>query len=165
MNSRAKTALDAYAPAFLGMIMSRLVDEIVAAGGTTARALSLDLPPRSMSIIALLAERERTVTEIAVAVGQTHAAVIKNMKPLAEGGLVTRYDDRSDGRRKPYGLTGKGQEIAGQTDHLLKAAANAYDELFEEIGIDLYDAVMRADGALRRRSMQERMMAKALPAK
>ncbi|WP_394692462.1 MarR family winged helix-turn-helix transcriptional regulator [Hyphobacterium sp.] len=165
MNSRSETALDDYAPAFLGMIMSRLVDEIVAAGSETARALSIDLPPRSMSIITLLAERERSVTEIALAVGQTHAGVIKNMKPLAESGLVTRFDDNSDGRRKPYGLTPKGRNIAGELDHLLKAGAAAYRELFEEIGIDLYDAVLRADAALKRQSMSQRMLAKAMPAK
>ena len=164
MNTRSETALDDYAPAFLGMIMSRLVDEIVAAGSATARALSIDLPPRSMSIITLLAERERTVTEIAAAVGQTHAAVIKNMKPLAERGLVARKDDASDGRRKPYALTPHGREIARTLDTLLRAGAAAFRELFEETGIDLYDAILRTDEALKRQSMEQRMIANALPA-
>ena len=161
--SHTENALDHYAPAFLGMMMSRVVDEIVAAGSATASAMAIDLPPRSMSIITLLAERERSVTEIAQAVGQTHAAVIKNMKPLAARGLVERLEDASDARRKPYGLSARGRETAAVLDHLLKAGAAAYRELFEEIGIDLYDAIQRTDEALQRQSMKQRMIAKALP--
>jgi DNA-binding MarR family transcriptional regulator len=158
MESRLHTALDNYAPAFLGMFMSRLVDEVIDAGSATARAMAIDLPPRSMSLVTLLFAQEMSVTELAAAVGQTHAAVIKNMKPLEARGLVVRRDDSTDARRRPYGLTSDGRALADELERLLHAGAAAFRELFDETGIDLYDAVLRTEKALAGRSLTQRML-------
>jgi len=162
MSARSATRLEDYAPAFLGMFMSRLVDEVVTAGNATARALSIDLPPRSMSLVTLLAAQEMSVTELAFALGQTHAAVIKNMKPLEMRGLVSRGDDCNDARRKPYCLTSKGNAFADELEHLLHAGASAFRELFDETGVDLYEAVLRTEQALAKRTMTQRMLDHAL---
>ena len=161
MPKSADNALESFAPAFLGMRMGRLVDDIIAAGNVLAGEMEIALPVRSMSLITLLAAGDHSVTELAQAVGQTHAAVIKNMKPLEAAGLVTKGSDASDGRRKPWTLTREGRAVAKRLQPLLQAGAAAFEELFSEIGVDLYAAVRRTEAALEQRNMTRRLLEKA----
>lgn len=160
----ADAPLRRYAPAFLGLMSNRLIDRIVEEGGRYAETSGVRAPVRFMSSLLLLADREQSVTELARALGMTHAGAIKAVQTLEKEGLAVRRDDPCDGRRKIIGLTEQGRSAAQEADAFMKRARAAYQTLFEEIGVDLYAAITAANAALDRADFGARLAA-ADPAK
>ncbi|WP_417485039.1 MarR family winged helix-turn-helix transcriptional regulator [Maricaulis salignorans] len=145
-----------YAPGFFGLLALRVVGDIEADGGILMRRLGLAVPPRSVSALLLLADGPLSVTEIAQQVGMTHAAVIKNVRKLLELGLAERGEDEHDDRRKPLHLTAAGVERAAAVARFMREAANVYQALFDEIGIDMFEGMSRMEQALKRKSFAAR---------
>ena len=156
MNDFQDIAHGKYAPAFFALLAIRVTDIIEADGGLLMRRLGFSLPPRSVSALLLLADGPLSVTEVAQQVGMTHAAVIKNVKKLLDLGLAERGEDAHDARRKPLHLTAAGVEQAEAATRFMREAANVYQGLFDEIGIDLFDGMSRLENALRRESFAAR---------
>lgn len=149
--------LAAFAPAFFGLKSNRLVDRLVAEGGDYARLAGVRAPVRAMSSLLLLDQKPRTVTELAAALKMTHAGAIKASRLLVDAGLVERGTDPEDARRKPLALTAAGREAAIETRRFLDPVRAAYADLFEEIGVDVYAAVVALDAALDRKSFDARL--------
>tara|TARA_R110000868_G_scaffold53249_3_gene167333 strand:+ start:1530 stop:2027 length:498 start_codon:yes stop_codon:yes gene_type:complete len=156
MNDFQDIAHGKYAPAFFALLAIRVTDTIEADGGLLMRRLGFALPPRSVSALLLLADGPLSVTEIAQQVGVTHAAVIKNVKKLVDLGLAERGEDEHDARRKPLHLTAAGVKQAAAAAHFMFEAGNVYQGLFDEIGIDLFDAMSRLEHALQHKSFAAR---------
>jgi DNA-binding transcriptional ArsR family regulator len=70
---------------------------------TTTDAFNAVAEPRRRQILDLLSARERTVGELALALGLSQPLVSKHLRVLREVGLVTAL---SDGRRRLYRLNG-----------------------------------------------------------
>ena len=145
-----------FSPAFFALLAIRVTDLIEADGGLLMRRLGFALPPRSVSALLLLADGPLSVTEIAQQVGMTHAAVIKNVKKLLDLGLAERGEDEHDARRKPLHLTAAGVEQAEAAKRFMQEAGNVYQGLFDEIGVDMFDAMVRLEQALKRQSFAAR---------
>ncbi|MCR9130095.1 MAG: MarR family transcriptional regulator [Alphaproteobacteria bacterium] len=105
----------------------------------------------------LLDQGAMTVTELAAALGMTHAGAIKASRQLIDAGLVERMADPGDRRRKPLGLTREGRKSAAEARRFIELARHAYVALFEEIGVDLYSAIQAMNAALDRQGFDQRL--------
>ncbi len=151
--------VSAFAPAFFGLAASRLVDRLVEEGSGAASSAGLTAPVRTFSLLITLSDGPRTVTEIAERLGVTHAAVIKQASPLLEAKFVARTQDPDDRRRMPLRLTAKGARETARVADFMKAAQKAYLAIFDEIGMDVFAAIERFNGALDRTAFDERLSA------
>lgn len=152
-----ENGLSAFAPAFFGLACNRVVDRIVAEGGAYARRMGVSAPVRSMSCLLLLEQKPRPVTDLASALGMTHAGAIKASGALIEAGLVRRGSDPADRRRKPLALTAEGHAAARETRGFIEPVRLAYADLFEEIGTDVLAAIEALDAALDRKDFDQRL--------
>ena len=149
--------LQTYAPAFFGLAASRLVDRIVNEGSVAAASAGLRAPVRTFSLLLALRDGPSTVTELADRLRVTHAAVIKQAKPLIEAQFVSRVQDPADRRRAPLELTAKGRRESERVIEFMRAVQKTYKVIFNEIGSDAFDAIVRFDAALDRVSFDARM--------
>jgi len=150
-------AIADYAPAFFGLLATRLTDRIVEEGANVADARGIETPPRCMSTMVTLARGPMGVSEISRAIGISHVAVMKNTRRLTNLGLVRTGRDPSDARRKPIELTPKGERAAFDVIEFVTALQEVYREIFAEIGVDAYDALEKFDEALDRQSFFDRL--------
>jgi DNA-binding MarR family transcriptional regulator len=158
-SKRSETAIDVYAPAFLGLLATRVVDRLVEDGARIAKAQGISVPPRCMSTIMTLAKGPIGVSEISRQLGVSHVAVIQHVRQLADLGLVRTLTDPNDARRKPVELTAKGKQAAREVAQFLEAAQQVYRDIFAETGTDVYEALTKIESTLNRISFFERMEA------
>lgn len=156
-NARIEPPVQAYAPAFFAFLAIQLTDRISSEGTRFSNAMGIEIPVNTMSTIMALKHGPASVTEIASALNVSHVATIKTTRILINKGIVERRDDPSDGRRKPLSLTGKGTRVAVDVSTVIEKAQTVYRELFEEIGVDLHDALLKMDAALDRVSFDTRL--------
>ncbi|ADD40362.1 ArsR/SmtB family transcription factor [Stackebrandtia nassauensis] len=76
----------------------------MARAATTTDAFNAVAEPRRREILAILAEGERTVTELVDALGLVQPLVSKHLRVLREVGLVSV---REEGRRRVYSMDGR----------------------------------------------------------
>ncbi|MBR9826706.1 MAG: MarR family transcriptional regulator [Alphaproteobacteria bacterium] len=148
---------DEYAPAFFGRMVTHVIDRIVEGGVPVAEEQGIVAPVRTFSTMILLHHSALGVTDIAQALGITHAAVIKYIRTLSDLGLVERGRDNQNARRRPIFLTEKGKAQVELIDLYMRRIAEVYTQMFEEIGIDVYDGMRRMNDALDKRDFGQRM--------
>jgi DNA-binding MarR family transcriptional regulator len=148
---------DLYAPAFFARRAGKLMDKIIAQGGEYLRERDIQIPVPAISTVLSLREGPLTVTEIAGRLDVTHAAIIKLVRQLEALGLVERISLGGDARRRPIQLTKTGHVEAEKAHDFMKVAQRAYCELFDELQIDLDDALVRMDKALHKQDLTQRL--------
>ncbi|WP_375203263.1 MarR family winged helix-turn-helix transcriptional regulator [Hyphococcus sp.] len=159
---KSRSFLDAHAlrHAFVGNALGRLVDVISEQGDTLLEAAGLSFPSRASSTMLLIEERgDLSIADITRELRQPHQLVAQRIDLLAEKGLVVRMADPSDGRRKILRLSSKGKKEAVILKERLQGAAIAFDEIFDEIGVNLSEAAEAASVALKHVSLGERINA------
>ncbi|WP_417593045.1 MarR family transcriptional regulator [Parasphingorhabdus sp.] len=154
---RIHRPVETYAPAFFAFLAIQLTDRITSEGARFSTAIGLEIPVNTMSTIMVLKEGPASVTEIASALNVSHVAVIKTIRILNDKGILERRNDPSDGRRKPLSLTSKGTQVAADVSTVIEKAQSVYRELFEEIGVDLHEALLKMNAALDRISFDNRL--------
>ena len=152
-----QSPVEAYAPAFFAFLAIQLTDRITSEGARFSAAIGLEIPVNTMSTIMVLKEGPASVTEIASALNVSHVAVIKTTRILIDKGILERRGDPSDGRRKPLSLTSKGILVAADVSTVIEKAQSVYRDLFEEIGADLHEALLKMNAALDRVSFDTRL--------
>ena len=122
-----QSPVEAYAPAFFAFLAIQLTDRITSEGARFSATIGLEIPVNTMSTIMVLKEGPASVTEIASA------------------------------RRKPLSLTSKGILVAADVSTVIEKAQSVYRDLFEEIGADLHEALLKMNAALDRVSFDTRL--------
>jgi DNA-binding MarR family transcriptional regulator len=79
------------------------------------------------------------------------------IKDLRARGLMTEKRDPDDLRRTLIVLTKSGKALARQIERLCKEVESVYLELFKEIGVDLFDALIKAKQGLTEKSLSTRV--------
>lgn len=97
-----------------------------------------------------------SVTEIARALGISHAAVSQVRRSLSAAGLVESVPDEADGRRSILSLSVAGSALVRRLWPLWDAINQAGDTLNREAG-DVAAALDRLEGALNRQSLSARI--------
>ena len=138
----------------LRRLSEQLVDELV----EDRTQLGIKSPPRSSSTLLLL-EREGSlaVTEIAARLRLSHPLIIKMVEAMTRDGFLTSAMDSADRRRRCVSLTAAGRAEAKRVAKFTKLINNALDDVADEIGVDLYDALVAFENALQRQSLSARL--------
>ena len=144
--------------AFLAHRLRRASDLLVDGAGEWLAETGMTAPPRALSTLLLLKlEGPLAVTQIAERLRVSHPLMIKLLRGLEQQGLVRARRDRADARRRPISLTPKGRREAELAQAATQALAQAYGGLFDEMGLDLLDAVARLERACAERPFAQRL--------
>jgi DNA-binding MarR family transcriptional regulator len=142
--------LDDLRPAFVAHLADRLNDTICRETQIYADRLGIQAPVKTHSALLFLHKcGPASLTEIAARDGQSHQLLAARLGPLESLGLIERFDDPSDGRRRPYRLTRAGQAEARRVEEATRREAAAMQALFDEMGVDLNAVLEQAIERLR----------------
>ncbi len=97
------------------------------------------------------------MADLAKSLNATHQITAQRVRKLDKLGLIERAPDPKDTRRIELSLTAKGCEQAERLDRCMEAAARAYANLFDELGVDVSAILLRAAEAMRRKPLGERI--------
>ena len=143
---------------FLAHILRRLADEIIEGCVSWYADMGLDVPPRTASTLHLLYRRgPQSVTELASTLRQSHPLAIQWIRQLTLLGLVETAKDEDDRRRTIVSLTAQGAAMSERLIESHGAFEIAYAQLVQDAGADPFDGLWRMEGALRMRSMADRL--------
>ena len=150
------------AGAFLANRLDRLADLIAAQGEALLAEAGLELPSRAVSLLLLVGDRgQLSAADAATQLGQPHQLVTQRTELLIDLGLIARKDDPNDRRRKILTLSTKGKAQYTRLQSRLAEAAAIFAALFDEIACDLSAMVTKAQAALERQSLTERIRQRA----
>lgn len=147
----------AYA-AFLGLRL-RAVDHVIGVQGKELLSrFDVHAPHLCVSIIRLIALRQSvTVSEISNALGLSRQLVLQRLKLLEAGDFITSQTDAHDRRSRLIRLSRAGKAESRKIEALLTGIEAAFQELNEELGVDLSITLHAAEKALRRRGLLDRL--------
>ena len=146
-------------PTFLGLQAHQLLSIIDFQGTDLLAVHGIDLPSRSVSTMMYLKNNKRvTVTGLAHFLGMSHQLVRHRLKDLKARNLVTEKRDPDDLRRTLVLLTKSGKALALRVERLNKEVEHVYLEMFKEIGVDLFAALIKAKQALTEKSLGARVL-------
>ena len=149
---------------FFAHRLRRLSELFVEQSGTWLVVLGLKVPPRAVSTVLLLAERQPlTITEIAAALRFSHPLIIKLVRDLASLALVRLDQDSGDGRQRLVRLTRRGIEEAERLRQANDAMAHAYRSLFAAANANGLECIERIECAVRDNSLLERLRVQSVP--
>lgn len=97
-----------------------------------------------------------SVTEVARALQHPHQTVAQHLATLGKLNIIEKRTDETDRRRIEYVLTDIGRAQADFLDRYNTEAAEVFEHLNRDIGIDLGDVLDMGIAALKRRSMADR---------
>lgn len=146
--------------ASLGARLRRLSDRIDRESDGIYQALGIEFEQRWFGLVNQLALHEqRTVGEVADALGVSHAAISQVRRALVERGLVIAEADPGDSRRKTLMLSAKGKRLAAKLSPIWNALNGAARELDAESGA-VTRALERLEQALDARTLAARVQEK-----
>jgi DNA-binding MarR family transcriptional regulator len=148
---------------FLGREAETLSSLIAEQVEAVFQRLGIVIPVKSCSLLSALAESEpASAADLARALDHSHQLVLQKIPALIKLGLIHRRRDPEDARRRVFRLTEEGVAQLARLQRLEPALEQAYLELYQELGVDLREALSRAAGGLRQRSLLERFPAAEL---
>ncbi len=119
----------------------------------------LKIITKTMGIVQLLySEGAKSQTEIADRLRYSQQLAAQRLAWLHENKFVVSKRDPGDARRRLVQLTAAGMAEGKKLQSFLPVLAHAYDDLFQEIEIDLDAAVQTAERALEEKPLKARMM-------
>ncbi len=146
-------------PTFLGLQAHQLLSVIDQQGTSLLAAHGIDLPSRAVSTLMYLKKsRHVTVTGLAQFLGMSHQLVRHRLKDLKARKLITEKRDSTDLRRTRISLTKTGKELVLKVESLNKEVERVYLDMFEEIGVDLFAALIKARRALTEKALVTRVL-------
>ncbi len=150
-------SIDELGPTFVGLQLMQLSDIIDFQGNEAFKAAGLGMPSRSTSTLLFIRNNAPvSITDIASFFGISHQLASQRLKSLKTHKLVTAKCDPNDSRRTLLSLTASGRTVSRQVEALCHDLEQVIRGLFEEIDVDLFDALIRAKSALARSGLLER---------
>ncbi len=145
---------------FLAHVLRRVSDEFVQGCEQWYPTFGLIAPPRTASTLHLLLRRgSQSVTDIAVALRQSHPLVITWVRQLKALDLIATHRDPQDRRRTIVSLTEGGAAEAERMLEADKVIERAYLSLMIEADAPILDALWRLEAASRERRFIDRLNA------
>lgn len=151
------------APATLGTLLRRLIEQLDGAVEQAYVEAGLDYRPRYTPVVrALIAEGPATIRTLSRRIAVTHSAIGQTVNQMARSGLVTLTTGQ-DARERIVTLTPFGQSIVPQLRQFWAATEAAARTLDEELGLSLPDVIARTLAMLELRPFAERIKAASPP--
>lgn len=118
----------------------------------------LKIISKTMGIVQLLfSEGAKSQAEIAGRLKYSHQLIAQRLTWLYENKFAASERDPNDARRRLVQLTPAGMAEGRKLQSFLPLLIEAYDALFEEIGIDLDGAIHQANRAVEQTPLKARM--------
>lgn len=142
-----------------GLKARRLADTIGQQGRDAYAALDVRVDAKLNSLIIALGEITRsTSTELASQTGLSRQLVETRLAKMEREGLVSSATDDADARRRLYFLTDEAHILAQRVHAVMTNFESVYQLIWDEIGVDLADAISKAEAALNSRSLTDRYL-------
>lgn len=126
-------------------------DEVFIHEGITA-------PSHCVSVLLYLNQtRNCSISKIADKLGYSHQLINYRLTQLTDLGFVERIQDDRDRRRRLMSLTKKGRSEVHKIETALPKIAATFDHLFEDIGVELNEALSLAFQQLKDRPLVDRI--------
>lgn len=143
--------------AALGARLRRLSAAIDADAARIYAGIGLKFEQRWFGVINQLSlNGPMAVSELAAALGISHASVSETRQSLEKAGLVLSEPDPRDSRRRILALSRSGEALVDRLRPLWRAFDEAARDLDAEAG-EVTQALSRLEQALARRSLHERI--------
>ncbi len=150
--------VDKLGPGFIGLQLYQLLSVINAQGNRILENVELGIPSRIASSLMLFKMNgPLSVTQLGSMLNMSHQLMAHRIKALKDLELITEVADPKDKRRTLYRLTEKGEAISINLEEVIQKASSAYEDLYEEIGVNVYEALIKARKALLKKPLSERI--------
>jgi DNA-binding MarR family transcriptional regulator/predicted GNAT family N-acyltransferase len=144
----------------LGSRLKALSDHFYQAVDEVYRSCGAGIESRWFPVLRFLRDvGPTTVTDMAVAIGQTHSAVSQLADRLVDAGMVVRQRDPKDGRRSVLELTEAGERALGALGPVWLAIRRGMAESMGPRGMALLDAIDGCEQALGDRPLVDAILA------
>ncbi|TPH13975.1 MarR family winged helix-turn-helix transcriptional regulator [Litorilituus lipolyticus] len=110
----------------------------------------------SSALMFLASVKRASIMQISQALNLSHQLASQRIKIMLKLELVEGIKDDDDKRRTLYHLTSKGQEKSAVLDLYCKDAAQAFQDLSNEVGVDIQQVLNSAITALQAKSFNNR---------
>lgn len=152
--------LSSLAELAFGSRLKALSDYFYTAADEVYRACDAQIESRWFPVLRYLWENgPTTVSEVAVAIGQTHSAVSQLTDKLVSAGMVRRRRDAEDGRRSVLALTDKARQSLGTLGPIWCSIRRGVASSLENDGKALLAAMAACEKALQERPLVAAIMA------
>jgi DNA-binding MarR family transcriptional regulator len=152
--------LSSLAELAFGSRLKALSDYFYTAADEVYRACDAQIESRWFPVLRYLWENgPTTVSEVAVAIGQTHSAVSQLTDKLVSAGMVRRRRDAEDGRRSVLALTDKAKQSLGTLGPIWCSIRRGVASSLGEDGQALLAAMAACEKALQERPLVAAVMA------
>lgn len=140
-----------------GLQAKRFADLIGTQGRDAYALLSIDVDAKWNSLIMALSEGDgATSSELAARTGLSRQLVENRIGKMEAAGLIVSEIDAEDARRRLYRLNPRRKKLVSEVHRAMANFEKVYEALWKEIGVDLSDAVRKAEAALRERPLDQR---------
>jgi len=145
----------------LGSRLRMLTDKVTEDAAQIYKLYDIDMQPKWFPVFyALTREREKTITELAKAIGHSHPSVSKIISEMLKKGYVKESKDKTDGRRNVISLTKKGAQIAEKIKDQLVDVNAAIEEISAQAQHKLWEAIGEWEFLLEQKTLLRRVMEK-----
>ncbi|MBL8987139.1 MAG: MarR family transcriptional regulator [Gemmatimonadetes bacterium] len=136
-------------PAAFAMRVGQLATTIYDQMDGCLAAQGVKLPGYTTSIVqALFHAGPQSISDLATELQLSHQLASQRVQWLVRRGFVTTASGADDRRVRIVTLTRAGRVEADKLQRFLPRLEAAYGDLFDEVGLDLHDGVVRASAAL-----------------
>jgi len=143
----------------LGSRFKALSDQFYTAIDEVYRACGAAIESRWFPVLRYLRDvGPTTVTDMALAIGQTHSAVSQLADRLVDAGMVERRRDPHDGRRSVLALTEAGDRALGDLGPVWLAIRRGMNETLGPSGMAMLEAIENCEQALRERPLVQSIL-------
>ena len=152
--------LDSY---FL-LALTKVQQEFQSQAEEVFAAYQLDMPVVCDATLQFIAKNAPvSISDISAGLNDTHQITAQRVEKLVKLGVVLRTRDPEDQRRFNLTLTEFGSDQAARLERAMELASMAYQQIYEEIGVNIQDVMTSTLEALRRAPVLDRMSALETP--
>lgn len=145
----------------IGSRLRMLTDKVTEDAAQIYKLYNIDMQPKWFPVFyALAKEQEKTITELAKAIGHSHPSVSKIISEMLKKGYVKESKDKTDGRRNVVSLSKKGIQISEDLKDQLIDVNAAIEEISAQAQHKLWEAIGEWEFLLEQKTLLRRVTEK-----
>lgn len=145
----------------IGSRLRMLTDKVTEDAGNIYKLYDIDMQPKWFPVFYSLSQgEEKTITELAKAIGHSHPSVSKIISEMLKKKYVKESKDKTDKRRNVISLSEKGKEISNKIQDQLIDVNAAIEELSAQTQNKLWEAIAEWEFLLEQKTLLRRVMEK-----
>lgn len=145
----------------IGSRLRMLTDKVTEDAANIYQLYNIDMQPKWFPVFYSLSQgEEKTITELAKAIGHSHPSVSKIIGEMLKKGYVKESRDEADGRRNVISLTDAGGQLAYKIKDQLIDVDAAIEELSAQTQNKLWEAIGEWEFLLEQKTLLRRVMEK-----